>query len=112
MTLFYSIVMKSQVTCSPSSDSAKWGWLFGGKEGKLRKDGDERGFRGDKRISRGIGAISLVKKTVRREDFSVAPGKERKVINEDKTELNEKEGRLPSLIEPGSMVGTQPDTEM
>ena len=36
----------------------------------------------------------------------------RRVINEYKTEVNGKEGRLSSFIEPGSMVWTQPHTEM
>ena len=36
----------------------------------------------------------------------------RRIIKEQKTELNEKEGGLSSFIEPRSMVCTQPHTEM
>jgi hypothetical protein len=50
-------------------------------------------------------------KTMRREESSVIPGG-RRIIKEWKTELNGKEEKLSSFIEPGSMVWSQPHTEM
>src|SRR5512139_4131565 len=82
-----------------------------GEEGKPRKDRDGRGFREDKRISRGIGAFSRREKPCggNTSPWSRGGGG---LSRSRRTKRDVKEGRLSSFIEPRSMVYTQPHTEM